>query len=213
MRRNIVPYKSVYFTRLTPEEENSNQGDQHFFGDERSESQQHPATGNDEKRSTTVSAASSATTTPSFSQAGHRSILFIAMRFCNAGTLANYINDSNLTPTNRLKLLFDAANGLAFAHKKNVIHRDIKPENVFVHKEENSLTAMIGDFGLSCSSTTNDEGKQVAPASADGGTFIFGSPEQLNGETHGMSTDVRLVFAVFCHISFHLLTLAFFYSP
>lgn len=39
-------------------------------------------------------------------------------------------------------------NGMAEIHKNNVLHRDLKPENIFINKENETITAKIGDFGL-----------------------------------------------------------------
>lgn len=49
-----------------------------------------------------------------------------------------------------LKLLTDAADGLAEMHRKGFVHRDIKPGNIFVKTNDSGgPSGMIGDLGIS----------------------------------------------------------------
>ena len=45
----------------------------------------------------------------------------------------------------KISILIDIANGMAYLHKKDVIHRDLNSKNVMLTK---NLQAKISDYGL-----------------------------------------------------------------
>ena len=51
----------------------------------------------------------------------------------------------------KLKLVLDAAKGLAYLHANGILHRDIKPDNVLVFSldEELDVDGKLTDFGSS----------------------------------------------------------------
>ncbi|KIO19236.1 hypothetical protein M407DRAFT_223443 [Tulasnella calospora MUT 4182] len=94
-------------------------------------------------------------------KARHNNILpFLGYRFnsesavlvspwCKNGCLSSYIRaHPELSRSQKLKLLHDAALGLAYLHsfKPPIIHADIKPENVMINDE---IKAALSDFGIS----------------------------------------------------------------
>ncbi|KIO21938.1 hypothetical protein M407DRAFT_79769, partial [Tulasnella calospora MUT 4182] len=69
--------------------------------------------------------------------------------WCEHGCLSFYIRaHPGLNRAQKLKLLRDAALGLAFLHSRQppIIHADIKPENVMI---SDNIRAALSDFGLS----------------------------------------------------------------
>ena len=84
-----------------------------------------------------------------------------------------------------LKILQGSAEGLSFAHSKNVLHRDIKPGNIFI-TQENGLTAKLLDFGLAKSMGE----KSMTTAGMAVGTPQYIAPEILNGAKAGPSSDI-----------------------
>ncbi|KAG8898697.1 hypothetical protein FRC01_010805 [Tulasnella sp. 417] len=93
--------------------------------------------------------------------ANHRNILrFIGYKvvdgffclispWCQHGNLAQYIaKNTEMKDSGKLKLLCDAARGLAHLHSLTplIVHGDIKPDNVLV---TDNLEASLCDFGLS----------------------------------------------------------------
>jgi len=64
------------------------------------------------------------------------------------------------------------ADGLAYAHSKDVLHRDIKPANVLLTSEG---SPKLVDFNISFNASRETE----SPEDRFGGTLIYMSPEQL----------------------------------
>lgn len=78
----------------------------------------------------------------------------------------------------RIGLVMQMLDGLAFIHAKNVAHRDIKPENLFLVK---GTQLKIGDFGLATLSR--------APVAAGMAGIVSGSPPYLAPERWGGDQD------------------------
>ena len=59
--------------------------------------------------------------------------MYIAMEYIEGESLEKYVQKENLLPYNRvLDFVRQAAEGLDYAHKYQVVHRDIKPANLMV---------------------------------------------------------------------------------
>jgi serine/threonine protein kinase len=74
----------------------------------------------------------------------------------------------------RVRLLRDAAAGVAAAHAAGIVHRDLKPENVLVGGEGR---ARVADFGVAYSGDL----ERLTQTGAMVGTPSFMAPEQLTG--------------------------------
>lgn len=75
---------------------------------------------------------------------------YIVMEYVDGGTLRDYLKRQGgaLPVTEAVALVRGIAQGLAYAHRKNLVHRDIKPGNVLLQKEGTELIPKIVDFGL-----------------------------------------------------------------
>ena len=80
-----------------------------------------------------------------------------------------------------LRLIYQAACGLRFAHTSGIVHRDIKPSNLMVTRER---VVKVLDFGLARSAAALRIQHEVA------GTPLFMSPEQWRGTAVGFTSDV-----------------------
>ncbi len=94
----------------------------------------------------------------------------------------------------RLKLLIQAADGLAAIHQAGFIHHDFGPKNVLVDKES---VAKIIDFGLAVPNTPAFQ----RPGNRTG-TLLYMAPELIRRET----TDERMDVFSFGIMAFELLT-------
>jgi len=72
---------------------------------------------------------------------------YIVMEHVDGGhTLQEHITPDTLLPVDRVvALVYQAAKGLDYAHRRGVIHRDIKPGNLMLASEQ---IVKIGDFGI-----------------------------------------------------------------
>jgi len=76
------------------------------------------------------------------------------------------------------------AEGLAYAHSKNVIHKDIKPQNVMITMDGE---VKLMDFGIAETVRTSMSRIQNTSSS---GTLVYMSPEQLLGKDVGKESDI-----------------------
>jgi TonB family protein len=111
---------------------------------------------------------------------------FIAMEFLAGETLAELIRDgARLSLSRRLKLLEEACDGLAYAHRAGLVHRDVKPANLMVDADG---VLKILDFGIV---RVDDSG--ITQAGVLVGTINYMSPEQVMGGTVDHRSDIFAV--------------------
>ena len=75
-------------------------------------------------------------------------------------------SDSKFPWSDRLRILGDVAEGMAFLHDKHdSVHRDLKSGNVLLDRENGLLRGKIADFGMSkfMSQNRNDERLASSP--------------------------------------------------
>jgi hypothetical protein len=111
----------------------------------------------------------------------------LIMELMKGGNLSQRIHDRNrrrLSYIEILQLAHDIAEGLAYLHP-SVIHRDLKPQNILLDEEGR---AKIADFGIS---RVKDPAKSyLTQMTAENGTPMYMSPEQMNGGKVDEKVDV-----------------------
>jgi serine/threonine protein kinase len=106
----------------------------------------------------------------------HKGWLYIVMEYLEGCSLDRIIKVQAPIPLEyKLHLIISLCNGLSYAHSKGVVHRDIKPANTFVLK---SGSAKIVDFGIA---NLAEMTGTVSTKTQIAGTWLYMSPEQLNG--------------------------------
>ena len=116
--------------------------------------------------------------------------IFMAMELLEGQDLRDLISSGEpLTLDEKLALMEQVCEGLAFAHTKGIVHRDLKPGNI--HIQPNGQVKVL-DFGLARleSSTLTRDGLVI-------GTPNYMSPEQVLGERVDARSDVFSAGAVF----------------
>jgi serine/threonine protein kinase len=98
--------------------------------------------------------------------------LFIVMAYYKGETLRKKLAAGPLLIDDALKYAIDIAQGLAKAHRDQVIHRDVKPENIIITVDE---IAKILDFGVAKLVYASPEPEKLV------GTIEYMAPEQLRG--------------------------------
>ena len=90
----------------------------------------------------------------------------------------------------------DICEGLRHAHDRGFIHRDLKPSNLLLDKKGRVL---ITDFGIARDSTVlgHHFEEQVTSPGGIVGTLDYMSPEQVNGQTATVRSDIYSLGCVF----------------
>jgi tRNA A-37 threonylcarbamoyl transferase component Bud32/tetratricopeptide (TPR) repeat protein len=124
-----------------------------------------------------------------------KGVIYMAMELLEGYDLKHVIAQRlPLSLDEKLAIVDQIAEGLAFAHANEIVHRDLKPANVHVLP---SGQAKIMDFGLA-----RLGGSEMTRAGMVMGTPHYMSPEQVRGERADARSDV---FAVGC-VFYELLT-------
>lgn len=111
-------------------------------------------------------------------------------------------NSQGLPPEIAMPIIAAIADGLAYAHERNIVHADLKPENIF-YTDEGEVK--IIDFGIARIITdldTKGSGEQYDPDEVTGLTPAYASVEMFRDEAPVPSDDVYALGI----ISYELLT-------
>ena len=116
--------------------------------------------------------------------------LFLVMELLEGEELRRLISRPSLPLEDKLAVMIQVCDGLAYAHQRGVIHRDIKPGNVMRLR---SGQVKILDFGIA--QIANDE-RNLTLTGRILGTLRYIAPEQVRGQADHRS-DIFSVGAVF----------------
>ena len=106
---------------------------------------------------------------------------FIAMARYEGETLRERLRNGPIAPREAFAIARQVASGLAAAHAAGLVHRDVKPENIFLTRQG---LAKLLDFGIATLAGTVRESQTTR------GTIMYMSPEHVNRQTPGKSSDV-----------------------
>ncbi len=110
---------------------------------------------------------------------------FIVQELLGGKDLADWIESGlELSTYERVRILVQIANALAYAHSQGVIHRDIKPANIRV-LDDGSIKLL--DFGVAA---IQEAPSDLTQAGTTVGTVAYLAPEQIRGERPNHATDV-----------------------
>jgi len=110
---------------------------------------------------------------------------YLVMEFLEGRTLKQIVQERvSLTLLEKVKIMTQVAEGLAYAHSKGVVHRDVKPENIMLLADE---TVKIMDFGIALGP---DQTTAVTQTGGIVGTPPYFAPEQIEGFKACEQTDI-----------------------
>lgn len=113
----------------------------------------------------------------------HEGHPYLVLELLSGETLAARLARKRTLPvTEALDILDSVLAAIAFAHERGVLHRDLKPSNVFVTIDER---VKVLDFGVALALDT-----EPGPVTRAAGTPGYMAPEQRDGETQDVRTDV-----------------------
>jgi tetratricopeptide (TPR) repeat protein len=95
------------------------------------------------------------------------------------------------TTPERVRLILQVLQALAYVHRRGVLHRDLKPANVLVLGEGHAACAKVVDFGIACV-------REHAQATELAGTLPYMAPELFAGREPTEASDIWAV-AVMAH--------------
>jgi serine/threonine-protein kinase len=121
----------------------------------------------------------------------HEGHLYMAMELLEGDDLRKLIERrADIPLADRVRVLGDIAQGLAYAHSRGVVHRDIKPANILVTSDGR---VKVLDFGLARVAFRDTITKRGIVL----GTPDYMSPEQAAGKDIDHRTDIFSAGAVF----------------
>jgi eukaryotic-like serine/threonine-protein kinase len=126
---------------------------------------------------------------------------FIAMAYYGGESLADEIKRGPLALTRALDIAIAVGEGLAEAHRHDIVHRDVKPGNVIITDRGE---AKLVDFGLAKLAGQT----KLTKSGTTVGTIGYMSPEQAQGREVDRRADVWALGALLyeslvCHPPFH----------
>ena len=108
---------------------------------------------------------------------------YIVMELVDGRPIDSYCEEAGLGLDDRVRLLIQVAEAVAYANARLIVHRDIKPANVLVDREG---TPKLLDFGIARLITGDIEMHTRTLTMTPG----YASPEQLLGRQANVASDV-----------------------
>jgi len=113
---------------------------------------------------------------------------YLALEYVEGRDLLDHVRSRELPLVERLRLLLDVLDAVAYAHARGVVHRDLKPGNILVSADGRP---QLLDFGIA---KLVDPGPEPGPSVTRTGframTPAYASPEQFRGEPVTVASDV-----------------------
>ncbi len=107
---------------------------------------------------------------------------YFVMEYVDGGSITDYCSAHSLPVRDRIRLLIDVVDAVAFAHARLIVHRDIKPSNVLVNTEGRPKLLDFGIAKLLENEAANlTRGVPMTPR--------YASPEQLLHQTITTAVD------------------------
>ncbi len=117
---------------------------------------------------------------------------YIVMDYLKGDTLSQLLDrEEHLGVERGLKILTQACDGLAFAHKQGVVHRDLKPGNiVLINYDGDPDFVKVVDFGVARILDPSLESQRLTQDGEVLGSPLYMSPEQCMGQELGPQSDI-----------------------
>ncbi|BBM83505.1 serine/threonine-protein kinase [Candidatus Uabimicrobium amorphum] len=105
-------------------------------------------------------------------------IHYIVMEYVDGKSVDDYLAKQGALPIKTsIKIIKQAAEGLAAAHAANILHRDVKPANILISRKDEVVK--LADFGLARLNSQNNI--KLTDTGSIVGTMGYTAPEQMKG--------------------------------
>lgn len=118
--------------------------------------------------------------TPVYAVEESNGLPYIVMQLIDGVPVSRLVSRQGVDPLLAVKIAGQAARGLAYAHKRNLVHRDIKPDNLLILSNGR---VKISDFGVAAAMGSE-------ASSGHSGSPPYMSPEQCRGEKVDGRSDI-----------------------
>jgi len=123
---------------------------------------------------------------PVFDYGESEGITYFVMRYLDAGTLKDKMEDGKPLSLNEIDRFFtQLADALSYAHSLGVVHRDLKPSNALIDSQGDLF---LTDFGIA--KILENASTRLTQTDAILGTPAYISPEQAQAEKVDQRSDI-----------------------
>lgn len=123
---------------------------------------------------------------PVFDYGESGGITYLVMRYLDAGTLRDKMENGRPLPLDEIDRLFtQLADALSYAHSYGIIHRDLKPSNALIDSQGNLF---LTDFGIA--KLLESASPRLTQTDAIMGTPAYISPEQAQAAKVNQRSDI-----------------------
>jgi serine/threonine protein kinase len=130
-------------------------------------------------------------------------LFYVVMELCDAGSLERLLkrHGGKLPIDKTIRLMGMCLEGMAYAHRRNLVHRDIKPANILLHKGPNGkLHPKISDFGLAKTLELAGLSGMTATGTFGGSWYYMPREQMTNFKFVGPVSDVWSLGATFYQV-------------
>ncbi len=107
---------------------------------------------------------------------------YLVMELAEGRPITAYCDEARLRIADRVRLMIEVCQTVAFAHARLIVHLDLKPSNILVTGSGVTKVLDLGTARLLQTENTSTVTQQLTPR--------YASPEQLRAEPPGVSSDV-----------------------
>jgi serine/threonine protein kinase len=123
---------------------------------------------------------------PVFDYGESGGVTYLVMRYLDAGTLRDRMENGRPLPLEEIDRLFtQLADALSYAHSYGIIHRDLKPSNALIDSQGNLF---LTDFGIA--KLLESASPRLTQTDAIMGTPAYISPEQAQSARVNQRSDI-----------------------
>jgi len=98
----------------------------------------------------------------------------------DAGRLLEKQYRHGMPPDEVVRIVTAVADGLDYAHQRQLLHRDVKPANILLAQlDSGGWRALLADFGIA---RRVDDSSGLTETNMAVGTVAYAAPEQLMGQ-------------------------------